>query len=183
MYRKLFVFSAIDRKLFGEEMATNRYFTTLSFVFFALVGACSGASHLVASVFSTEHLFDFSALIGCLLFVVALNICESLMASERVWTGIARAFAVSIALLFCVVLSYYLSVVGICLGVAYLAFLFISLVINWIRNSRKEAIYLADGTKLFVETDPKTGAKTYLTPEGERYERRADGEFICIEEK
>ena len=39
-------FYTIDKKLWGDKIETNPYFATLSILFVALVGACSGAGRI-----------------------------------------------------------------------------------------------------------------------------------------
>lgn len=80
-------FYTIDKKLWGDKIETNPYFATLSILFVALVGACSGAGRIFYEWFDWDVATNNVAMAYLFILIWGMNLCESIVASESAWIG------------------------------------------------------------------------------------------------
>lgn len=109
----LFMFTA-DTSFWRGKIASNRYFATLSVLFTLLMGLVTAEKAndvrrwLKRSFLEWETTPSLVAAIGVLLVVVALNICESVMAAKSFVSGLLRALWVTVVLIAAFFATYFI---------------------------------------------------------------------------
>lgn len=83
-------FYTIDKKLWGDRIETNPYFATLSILFVALVGACSGAGRIFYEWFDWDVATNNVAMAYLFILIWGVNLCEF---DRGIGIGMDRAVA------------------------------------------------------------------------------------------
>lgn len=99
-------FYAIDKRLWGDEIYTNRYLATLSLLFVALLGAMQGGGSILNSWFGWDVEMNIISTIGLSILVFGYNLFESIV-SAKPKIAILR----SLLLLLCFVAAFVLGYV------------------------------------------------------------------------
>lgn len=98
-------FYAIDKRLWGDEIYTNRYLATLSLLFVALLGAMQGGGSILNSWFGWDVEMNIISTIGLSILVFGYNLFESIV-SAKPKIAILRSLLILLCFVAAFVLGY-----------------------------------------------------------------------------
>lgn len=148
-------FYTIDKKLWGDKIETNPYFATLSILFVALVGACSGAGRIFYEWFDWDVATNNVAMAYLFILIWGMNLCESIVASESTWIGLWRPLLMLLIFALVFAFGFIASVVVIFLVTAWVVLMLAGALLSGSGggNSKKKRYSLNDGTEVEEESD------------------------------
>lgn len=88
---KLTFFHLWEEKLWDKNIEANHYFSTLSILFVALLGAIVGGGNVLELVFGEMRIPSLPAVLGVVIFIWNGNVAESIVAATNVKVAILRS--------------------------------------------------------------------------------------------
>jgi hypothetical protein len=161
-------FYSLDKKFWKNRIETNPYLATTSLIFTACVGAAAMLSALCTDTFHWKPLGNNVIVVGIVVFIWALNVAESIIASASWKVATLRILILTIA--FPLMLA-----VGVVLSLLVLIFIMVYVAIGSVFASGKGKKYtLSDGT-VIKEEKGMLGETSYREDGGYRTYEKAQG--------
>lgn len=88
-------FHIIEKNIWEDRIHTNPYFATVSILISTIVAALTTAGHIINNTFPTDIQCSWYIAMSILLFIMLLNVLESVLASEDAKTATLRSLLVS----------------------------------------------------------------------------------------
>lgn len=96
-------FYAIDKRLWGEDICSNRYFASVSLLFVALLGALQGGGTVLNSWFGWDVAMDITSVILSSILIFGYNLYESIVSANP-----KIAFQRSLLIFGCIIVAFVL---------------------------------------------------------------------------
>ena len=103
-------FYAIDKRFWGDDIYTNRYFASVCLLFVALLGAMQGGGSILNSWFGWDVDMNVIFTIGLSILVFSYNLFESIV-SAKPKIAILRSLLIFVCFVAAFVLGYVLAAV------------------------------------------------------------------------
>ncbi len=166
MKKMLTWFSSIEHSIFGENVESNDYFSTISIMFAALLGAVWGGSGFLYNWDIIDVDIDPIAIYAFGIVLISMNIAESIMAAKTAGAGIGRSLILLVAIPLAAAVGYAVAVIVFVIILLWIILLAFSIALSGGSGSGKKRGILSDGTEV-----EQTGSGLL----GERYYRSTDG--------
>ncbi len=145
-------FYAIDKRLWGDDIYTNRYLATLSLLFVALLGAMQGGGSILNSWFGWDVEMNIISTIGLSILVFGYNLFESIV-SAKPKIAILRSLLIFVCFIAAFVLGYVLAAVVLFAVAAIVVLGFIGAALGGGSKSGKATVTDEYGHETEVEKD------------------------------
>ena len=172
-------FQRIENNIWGNQLISNKYYASFSIILVAFIGAMVTGGKILNSTFDLDIEVSFYSAITIIFFITALNIYESIIATDNVKIAMLRAllvFGFIIASFFFGILTSVIIAIIIAIVVVIITFVFI-LKIALSAGSRQKAQLRSNDIIDFVSgTNKKEGelsadGLTFYEKGGKRWRR------------
>jgi hypothetical protein len=87
-------FQRIENNIWGNQLISNKYYASFSIILVAFIGAMVTGGKILNSTFDLDIEVSFYSAITIIFFITALNIYESIIATDNVKIAMLRALLV-----------------------------------------------------------------------------------------
>lgn len=163
----------LDKNFWGEKINSNRYFSTISFLFCALLGAILGGLNYLNGMFDWDFRLQLTLTIclGNVITIAGLNIAESIMSTESAGIAVLRSLLMIVVMPLGFALGYIASVIVlVIITIAVVVFLLVTMLQIMLGggSSNSNKIKLDNGVTL-KETKGICGESYYDGDDGKSY--------------
>lgn len=162
---KLTLLHRMDKKLWGDKIESNPYFSSLSALFIAIYGGYFAIQCIADSDYLNNHLLvrNLFPILG----IWILNIGESIFATKDIKTPILRSLLLLLIFPLSFILGGVIVVVVLLIVIIWLVWTIFSAVLGGSSSSQK-AYKLDDGTEVERNSDLFGDSNTYTEKGGSR---------------
>ncbi len=126
MKNKITWFWNIDRRLWGDDLATNRYMATITLMFAMVLGALAGGGTLLSEMFGWNISISYAAAGQTLVYIWGYNVAESVIATDSYKIMVLRSLLLLVVTVAAVAIGALVSAVVIIGVILWLGLMIIS---------------------------------------------------------
>lgn len=168
----LTLFWNIDKRIWGDDINTNRYFASTCILFVAFIGICQGGGGTLQDWFGWDLNPVIQHSINLVLVIYTANLYESLIATNKASVGILRALLVLASFAIAFVTGYLIAILVLLAIALYLLMrIFVAGIFG--SSDKKKFIIDEDGKKIELKEDLLGG--TLSGSDGSKFNDNLDG--------
>ena len=175
-------FYILDKRIWKENLCTNRAFATLSLLMVAVLGAILSGGEILNSWFGWDTEVEAFPILALCIIIYGYNVGESILALGRPLTVLGRSLLFLLAGVVAVGLGMLLSAIVIVVCALVVGLLLLALVFTLLAGGSgssgggKRKWRLDDGTEV-EESSGLLGEKYYRGNDGKNYEKGSGDTF------